>query len=262
MKIKLLLAPSLIIGIIILLIWFVYPGYTNGGDSLKPAGIKEKRAELQMEKEKLARIVEKNNNIKKLSDQLINSGHEQEVLMEFIPVTVAEEEIVDKLNFNASSLGISVFNLSVAQPKAAPAAPVIESSEPESASAKIVPLPKEENVAVSFSVIGGYDKIKELLEKIYRLKRFNEVISLEVGAQKEATNGNASSAPADNLQVDMVLGFNTLKEVEKIGDPEGKVFSMQKFDMGTIAKIEEMKNIDVPEPLRVGESGRANPFRP
>jgi Tfp pilus assembly protein PilO len=120
MKLKLLLMPSIIALSIILLIWLVYPAYSNDTD-----GLKERYNQLGLEKEKLSDIENKSLNIAKLSSDLSALSEDREFIEKFLPENIKEEEIIDNLNFLANSSGLSVLDISVEKLKKVEKAPAI-----------------------------------------------------------------------------------------------------------------------------------------
>jgi Tfp pilus assembly protein PilO len=257
MKVKILIAPLLIVSIIALLIWLVYPAYSNGVD-----GAKEKQAEYNQEKQTLDTVSQKTTNLDSLSTALTNDVNKpkQDVLFKFIPASLKEEDVINNLSYLASGAGLSILNIAVAQPDKAsiPTSGLVDSSGqpiPVSAQAPAAVLP--DTVKVNFSVTGSYDQIKDALNKIYALERYNSVSSLSIG---EAASGSGS-ASGNSLQASAVLEFALYKKSAVPADPLSPVFDSGNFDWATIQSITDSKSIDVLG-LNVDSSGRENPFLP
>lgn len=264
MKVKILLVPLLAVVSMALVVWLVYPAITNGTD-----GIWEKYKTYKQEKEKAVQLAMKIQNVQKLSEQLASSTEEKDVLFKFLPEKMKEEEIIDNLNFLAGNGAVAVANLSVSQPKAEVAVQdqVITLNQANSLSNQelpgenqpegmaILPEPKPREFDVNFTVMGEYDKVKGILEKVNALERSNGVKTLVI---KKLVSDDAS---AKVLQADMVLGFNFLKQREILPNAESSAFNLGQFDMKVISDIKNSKSTDVLQ-LKVDQTGKVNPFLP
>ncbi|HHE45916.1 MAG TPA: hypothetical protein ENL05_01010, partial [Candidatus Moranbacteria bacterium] len=96
MKGKILIVPVIIVIIIALSVWLVYPAYSNGNN-----GVKEKYNQLRKEQEKLSNAQNKGANIQKLFGKLNSLSGQKDILYKFVPENAKEEEIIDNLNFLA-----------------------------------------------------------------------------------------------------------------------------------------------------------------
>lgn len=269
MKVKVLLVPLFITISIALVIWFVYPAVTNGTD-----GLKETYEQLQKEKKLVSELDVKSQNVQKLMAQIASGTEEKNTLFQFLPEDAKEEEIIDNLNFLAGNNELPVIDLSVTQPKKEELSPEMTEAIVEVGSdlpvqssgaenlldagtgiAKVIPAPVAKNLEVSFSVIGSYDKMKALLDKVGKLERFNKIETLEI------KRPDGEGVPADLLQMKAVLTFNFFKKKAVLSDIENKVFGLAQFDMGAISDIKNSRSVDVLK-LNIEQSGKANPFLP
>jgi hypothetical protein len=206
--------------------------------------------------------------------QLESNKIDQDTIMTFIPDAVKEEELIDNLNFIAGNEGLSVVNLSVA------AAPVVQEEAATDISGNPVvegvvvdgsdPTAPIENTVVKakgyeveLSVVGGYEKIKNTLDKIYKLKRYNSVKSLTIGANEEegSEDGKAKAPSGDDLKADMVLNFNMLRKYSGTVSMNNPIFSQSSFDMKVAADVRNKKSVDILK-MNIDQAGRANPFTP
>lgn len=248
----------MIVLIVFLLIWIVYPAYTNGTD-----GLKEKMDQYSQEKAKDDAMAQKINNLDSLSNALASSDNaaKQDSLLKYLPATVKEEEIIDNLNYLAASDGLAVLNLSVSQPEQtiAPIVGVNPEGEPigNSAPAASVAV-NAATFKANYSVSGPYDKIKDLFDKVYKLERFNQMVSLDI-VKPPATGTNKSVG--DNLIANATLQFAYLEKNSAAADPMNPVFSQSNFNWGVIQSIASAKSVDVMK-LNVDSAGQANPFLP
>jgi hypothetical protein len=270
MKLKILLVPSLIVAVIILLIWVIYPAYSS---PLTNDGLAEKLAQLSQEKDKMVQVKQKSKNVDILNSQLSSESDRKAIVMKYVPETAKEEEIIDNLNFIATSEGLSVFNLSVIKDKdseisdaqTVPSAAGGTLASPASSDSSIVsdvPVmsvrPKPSNLTVQYSVIGNYDKIKNVLEKVYGFERFNKVISLEI---KKPTSSEGKAETGDALEADAILSFKFIKKISTLADLEDPAFSNSKFDLAVTEKIRTEKRVNALN-LEAGSTGKTNPFTP
>jgi hypothetical protein len=264
MKIKILLAPSLIVIIIVLIIWYVYPAYTNGID-----GAKEKRQQLAEQKKLVEKLDNSISNAGKLVADLNTNYFENSVVFSYIPGNKEEEKIIENLNLLAKESTLAVLNISISETKEV-AVPVVEATpsslsvNPLSGGASGVspdqspmsPKAVPKNLKVDFSVVGDYANIKMLLEKIQKVKRFNKFSALEIKALLKE-----DQTPSESLQINMTLEFNYLKELKRLldGDINNPVFSAGSFDKQVIEKIRSSRSIEINNVLP-GQKGGSNPF--
>lgn len=258
MKVKLLLPPLVIVLCIALMVWFVYPVYTNGAN-----GVKEQRQMLAAEKKKMSEAQEKSNNISRLAAQLESNKADQSTIIAFVPENLREEEIIDNLNFIASNEGLSVIKLSI-KPKAA--IPQVEMLDergnviPDTSGTKKSAV-KTKDYVVEFSVVGNYEKIKNVFEKIYKLGRYNIVESLEIKKQETQSGSDKKSAPTDTLVANANLKFNMLSKAGQTIDINNPAFSKTSFNLETAQAIRSKKNVEILK-MSIDQAGRSNPFLP
>jgi hypothetical protein len=259
MKIKILLAPSLIVIIIVAIIWYIYPAYTNGVD-----GVKEKNQQLAEQKKLVENLDNSISNAGKLVADLNTNYSENSVVFGYIPTNKEEEKIIESLNSLAKESALSVLNISISEEKevVAPVEDVASGisvhtlSGNEPVSSPVTPKAVPKNLKVDFLVVGEYANIKVLLEKIQKVKRFSKVSALEIKALLKEDQSASNS-----LQVNLTLEFNYLKELKRLveGDVNNPVFSTGNFDKQTIEKIRSSRSIEVNNVLP-GQKGGNNPF--
>jgi Tfp pilus assembly protein PilO len=268
MKVKILLIPLLAVIAIGLLVWLVYPAYSNGAD-----GFKEKYNVFKKEKQQIKDINDKKQNAEAMASQLSGISSEKEVLYNFIPENAKEEEIIDNLNFLASSKNsLSILSFSMSQSKTENSPENFsDATSPENSelsdtalnnatAAELVPmpLPKTKNFEVGLKVAGNYENIRNFLVSIGDLKRYGSLSSLNISASKEE-NGELSSVLLAEIKID----FNTLKKTKLAPgySIDNSIFSSGQLDMGAISLINESRNTNLLK-LNVGSKGKSNPFLP
>lgn len=254
MKIKILLAPFLIVIIAVFSIWLVYPLYSNGFD-----GVKENYAKLKIEQEKLADIQTMSENVDKLSAQ-ISSMPEKETLYSFIPESGKEEEIINNIVKLSSLSGLFFSEEDIEQPQKNIQEQEVFQSGVETGDilgdvAVPIPAPEPQNLKAKIKIAGKYEKIKEFLVNLEKLGRNNSLEVLEIG--KEI----APDAPQDILTVDAVLNFAILKK-NKLSQATGMdpIFSSPELESGIIGEIKNKKSINNFQ-LNVEQKGKSNPFQ-
>jgi Tfp pilus assembly protein PilO len=263
MKIKILLAPSLIVLIIVAIIWYVYPAYTNGID-----GVKEKNQKSLSQKQLMEKLDSSSRNAAKLVAELEIDSPDNALVYGYIPKNKEEERIIENLNVLAKDSALSVLNISVLEEKKDSSASAQEATEnvpvdPFSAvnitapiQAPVTPKAVPKSLKVSLSLVGDYANIKNLLEKVQKLKRFNAVSTLEI-----KTLLKEDQSVSESLQADIVLEFNYLSELKRLvdGDINNAVFSAGAFSKTAIDKIRDNRSIEVSTVIP-GEKGGNNPF--
>ncbi|MFZ5982675.1 MAG: hypothetical protein ACOYS2_03860 [Patescibacteria group bacterium] len=260
MKVKVLLVPLFIVLSVALSIWLVYPAFSDWS---------MKKEELEKEKGKVADIKMKLEKTEALAGVLKESSRSQEIVNQFLPESQRVEEIFDSLSSIASSEGMAISEISVEKPKIkiqalnlppevtgqnAISATEVSSSDPsnqESASISKVSL-FEANLFLK----GNYEKAKAILSKIGQMKRFNNVSSLEISADK------SEGASADNLLVKMVFDFGYLEKVKSVSSVNNRIFSSSGFETESLmADLEKHKN-GFSSKINLEGVGKANPFLP
>lgn len=263
MKVKILLPPLIIVICIGLMVWLVYPAYTNGID-----GWKERRDQLNTQKSNLADAQQKAENVSKMVAQLEGDKASKDTIATFVPDQLREEEIMDNLNFIASNEGLSVVKLSITPESVikqelnlvdASGNSVTDHANSSDNSGENTNI-KSKNYDVALTVVGNYDKIKNTLDKIYRLKRYNSVKTLDISESK-AQGSEKNTAPTDNLEAEMVLTFSYLKKFNQAVNMNNSVFSQPNFDMKIAQDIRDKKSVDVLK-MNIDQAGRNNPFVP
>ncbi len=249
MKLKILFVPSAIVAAIILVIWGIVPAYGN---------YKQAKDTLKADQAKLQDVDGKEKNIQSLSDQLKASADQQGVLMEYIPSSEQEEDVIGSLNDLASSENLTVGALSMATDNAG-------SAYANNNTAKNQNKDQADSFEVKMDVAGQYQNIKNFLEKLVTLKRYNEIAGLTISGSAAANTpdnqGNQKQAPSDVLAADVTMGFNYLKTANSVDDFNGSIFATGKFNMDAIKDIQAKTSTDMSK-IQDNSSGRANPFLP
>ncbi len=250
----------MVVIIIILLIWVVYPAYTNPLGN----GVKEKMTEYDKLKTELDEIKGKSSTIQALASELNSSSRtaDKDTLMDFLPQKVREYEIIDNLNYLILKEELLGLAISVLQPDKKSSAAIITEEEETGTSMGVSAVPSEKKAEptffrVNFSVQGGYDKIKDIFLKVYGLRMFNKIVSLKI--EPAAKEGEAAS---DSLKATAILEFAFMEESGSFTSPKDSVFSKTTFDNQVLKDINNKKNTPLLPDLTVDIKGKANPFLP
>ncbi len=270
MKIKMLIAPLLIVFAIWMSIWVLVPGYYD---------LQGKRQELREAQGKLLDVQEKNKRVAGLMEDLNKRTDEQNILFRYLPSERKEEEIIDNLNYLASHEGLSVIEISMVKKEGATAvqasapeinAPFVSggnnagSTSPPSGgsgsaadqAARVVATPV--NLDTNFVVMGTYDKIKIFAQKLASLKRFNMIQSMDISRDELEEE---SEKPSDILKAEMKLSFNYLSRMKASSNINNAIFYKEKFDISAVESIKNKMNTDMVD-LKVDLKSRSNPFMP
>jgi hypothetical protein len=255
MKVKILILPLALVIALSLMVWLVYPSYLDM--QIKKKALDDKNIQV-------SDLDQKNQKVKDLMGTLNANADKQVVVMKFLPESQKEEEIIASLNELASGEGVSVSGISISKPKieVLPLEVVAMENQPSETSAGLVSPSREKviNFDTNLSLYGNYEKIKNVIDKVYNLSRFNRITNLKISS---STIANKDGSASDNLQADMILGFNYL-EMEKIGsvaDVNNKILSSGRFDMSIVDEIQKNKNTPV-SLVNLDSLGKANPFLP
>ena len=258
MKVKILLMPLIIVIVVAISIWLVYPTYSNGS-----TGVKENYTKFKDEQTKLTELLGKSENANSLSSQ-ISSLSEKDVLYNFVPVEKKEEEIVNSLINLASTSGLLLFDEMVNQP--AKEIQVVEEPVPApvpALDANGVTLPvtmsKMQNLKTEIKLAGSYEKIKDFLTSLGKLNRSNVFETLEISKSSSAGQPEADS---NILLISAAVNFNVLKNTKLNSSNIGSsIFDSPNLETKVIADIKSQKNANNFQ-LNIEQTGKSNLFQP
>lgn len=269
MKVKILLFPFLFILIMVGIIWFVYPAYTS-----PEGGMREKQAQLKIEDAKVNALASEVDNIRALSDDITKNSDKKDILFQFLPMKINEEYIINDINSIAADSKLGIDTISVEKISsglvndltgaeemgvALASAPTDPSSGAVDAGLmpQAVPIPKAVpgSIDVNVKMLGDYGAMKAFLEKLHKLKRFNNMNVLKIEHVKD------NEGKAISLAMDALLRFNFYKKSENLANMESIKFPRSKFDMAIVNQITQARNTTGPA-IEPGTLGRNDPFAP
>ena len=271
---KILIAPLLIITIIVLIIWVIYPMYST--DSAVGGGVREKKLVLADEQDKMSKVDGAMKTADALYSEINSTPDDSKVLFAYVSKNREEENLIESVNSLATGNNLFVVNISVLDSKDkvldqngsemllmspqasgdnADPALVQQEMEDKVNSMRINP----RNLDVSVSVAGGYQDIKSFINKMNGLKRFNQVSSLLIKKLNEITS-TGESVSTNKLQADIIFRFNYTKELDKVYnfDVNDPVFASQTIDKTVLDDIRK-KDTDVLK-VELKQDGNTNPF--
>ena len=253
MKLKILVAPVLIVLIVVMAVWVVYPAFQD---------LQSNKASLGIQQANLKDIQEKNSKAEALAQSLNGSTEQRDILLGYIPEQKNEEEMINEINNLSSSEGLTVYKITVTDLVAPVVAAPVDASgsvaADSSVSKAVAPaMPTANNFTVDFGVAGNYAKIKELLGKIAALRRFNSISSLKITKSQDAKVADDSTV--DNLQADINVNFNYMVKGNSVANLDNSIFSSGSFDMSVVENIKDTMSTVV-DGLTVDAHFAPNPF--
>lgn len=264
MKLKILITPFCIAISIIVLIWFIYPAYSDPASS---SGVSDKLEILKAQKTRITEIEQRTDNAERLASAL-SSNPDSATVFSYIPDSEKEEDIIGSLNAVASANGLLVYNLSLENDPASKNAQAAQgmaatdgsssadASDPANQAVDAKPQPR--TASVNLSLIGSYGSIKNVLASLYKFKRFNQLKSMTIKIMRDQ-----DANPSGNLKADLVIGFNYLEKDRTLtdSDVQNSVFLTDKFNTSVIDDLKTVRTGEIAK-IESGQAGKENPFAP
>lgn len=275
MRVKILVFPLVLGSVIAIFIAYVWPQW----ESLNRARLNLKESE-----ETLRIIQEKKNNIENLKNSLNQNASKEDLVLSYLPVTRGEEEVINGINYLATSAAVSLVSLSLekTQEELAPDAmvplaggpgesassgsPIFNQSSSDAALASQSVEPRFQKIKAKIGVTGTYENIKAFLEQLYKMEMFNDVSSLSISTAKQESAQEESAqarSPAVSgiLSASLEVDFGYMSQYQVSRNYISPIFSTAAFDFGACDKLSGLISKKIPA-LEVGGQGRANPFLP
>jgi len=255
MKLKILIPPVVIVAVISLIIWGIVPAW---------ADLSVNRDSLKNDQGKLADAQDKKKNVDSLFQELNSSVDQQNTLLKYLPYAKQEEDLFNTISGLASQEGLLVSTLSLQKDTVAASENAgidLNASTSGPGGEVAVPKPSASSFNVKVGIAGDYQKVKNLLNKLNSLSRFNKLLSLEISTvdAASASDGGLKVVSPDMLNATMELSFSYLKKSPSVANFNEKVFSSDKFDMSSIAAITNRANVGLMQ-IKDNSAGRENPF--
>jgi|GEM_PF-1178202 len=274
MKVKILIFPLFIVGILWLIIWVIVPKYNE---------MNVKSKDLAVVETKLADLRDKNAKVDSLAQYVAANPDELDVVMKYLPDKSKEEELLVTLIDSAQKEGVLLSSLKI--PKGFEPAqevlagesangvmdpgiypgknPAVQGGPAPEALQKINQV-KVSNMPATLEVVGSYEKIKSFLLRLSKLKRFNDVTSVGISKGEAEDKEAAGDNSANNLlKVSIALTFNYLAKGNSGESYPDVSFSNMGDQFQYLETIDQIK-LKTAEIIgvTVDNAGRANPFIP
>jgi len=240
MRLKIFFFPIALVVSIVLFIWFISPEFSQ---------LKGDKSELDSQKNILREIKVKKQNVNNLNASLDGNSDKEKLVLEYFPSVEKEEEIINMLNYSATSSGIALldFNADIVKdsPKSFKAAEAEENKAPEVMVRK---------TKVKLSLAGSYENIRSFFDKIYKIKRANDISMVNISSQPES----------ESLLAEAEIYFSYLPQIHlsmenELSDP---IFSQKSFNFTVADKVAELTSENNVSKLEANPGGRSNPFIP
>lgn len=251
MKVKILLVPLFIVISIMLLIWLVYPAFSDLNDKrgeLKDVGVKVADMEIKLQK------------TFELMNSMSEKGQEQEMVYNFLPTDQKIEEVIDILNNLAYSEGLPIADLSVGKPKVILESIAKETTMGDGMTGDIKKAVSEGSIndvrefEAEFSVVGGYDNLRNIINNINKTRRFNDIIDISINKSSSQT------ADSNLLNMDLIIKFNYLEKVKIVSSVNNKIFTSGEFETASLIEDMDRYRNGYYSIVVVDGVGKSNPF--
>lgn len=245
MKLKILLAPFMIVMSVIILIWFAWPAFQELGKN---------QQELNTQKSELENILLKKNNIQKMKNSLDQNQEKENFISSYLPIKKNEEKIVNSVNFLAASSQVTLINVNFEKSKAVEektaeidaSLSISDTNQPGVSAKKKI---KYYNCIINIS--GGYENIVSFINKLNKMEFLNKMIDIQVKSDVKDDIQTISS--------EIVAEFGFLSPVSLGNDFSDPIFSVQNLNFESVDKIQKSMVEKAPN-LEEGAKGRSNPF--
>ncbi|MCD6149628.1 hypothetical protein J7J13_02480 [bacterium] len=240
MRLKIFFFPIALAVSIVLFIWLINPEFSQ---------LKGDKSELDSQKNILREIKVKKQNVNNLNANLDGNSDKEKLVLEYFPSVEKEEEIINMLNYSATSSGIALldFNADIVKDssKSFKAAEAEENKAPEVMVRK---------TKVKLSLAGSYENIKSFFDRIYKIKRANDISMVNIFSQPES----------EKLLAEAEICFSYLPQThlslgDELSDP---IFSQKSFNFTVADKVAELTSENNVSKLEANLAGRSNPFIP
>ncbi len=265
MSLKVLLVPSLIIGILIIAIGYIKPGVVT---------LFEKKTQFDQvvsQSEQLDMIV---NNVASLKSQMSTQAEDVEFLQGYLPGKSDVEIGIDQLNYIASKSGVAVKDMQVAEIQKEQVAQVA-ADEMAASSADVLFAPTEATSALPVSVkktytpltytitiqtVGSYDAIKGFVANVMKSHRFIKVSGASIALLSAAGAANDQQPNGDVLESEISVNFLVLPEVVLTTALGDAAFDTAKLNFSPLDGIRSNQDGAIPA-LPMIEAGKVNLFK-
>ncbi len=266
MSLKVLLVPSMIIGILIIAIGYIKPGVVT---------LLEKKAQFDQvvsQAEQLDTIV---SNAASLKSQISAQAEDVNFLKGYLPGKSDVEIGIDQLNYLASKSGVAVKDMQVEEIEKVQVAQV-EAAEGATSSADVLFAPAAATNALPVSVkktytplsytitiqtVGSYDTLKSFVANVMKSHRFIKVSEVSIALPTAAAGEETDQQPnGDVLESELAVNFLVLPDVTVTTALGDSTFDSAKLNFSPLDGIRLNQDGAIPD-LPAVETGKANLFK-
>ncbi|MEI7621115.1 MAG: type 4a pilus biogenesis protein PilO [Candidatus Moraniibacteriota bacterium] len=230
----------------------------------------DSKLQYQKNQEVLQGIQNRKVAIEKMNLQVAQNESENSAVLNYLTDKKMEEKIVKQLNYLASSSGVFLRDISLVGSSKGQ----IDSGAGAFPSSLVPALPVQngvsaneiiQNIPVSISVQGDYDKLKNFFNAVQHLPILNSLKTLTITVDEKTSSDNTSnSTKTFTLEAKLTVDFGYLKKVKASAE---KMASFDaKIDEKVINDLKAYISQDVPaltlDPVAIGAVGSNNPFLP
>jgi Tfp pilus assembly protein PilO len=267
MRIKLLIFPAVLAASIVIIIAYIWPEFGTLRQSFKS---------LDQSNGVLSSIMQKNANIKSLTNGLDQNTDKESFVKSYLPTEKNEEKIINGINYLAANAGVSLVNIAMEKEQVqTPVAPA-QTQEPTGSKDVLFSGAKDANgnstgatqsrevktVKIKTDVIGNYENIKSFLEQVYAMEMFSSLDSIIISKEAKTGNGGQANTDPSMLNSTLEINFGYLPELriynKNYSDP---IFSQTSLDLTTYGRLTSLVSKKIPA-IEVSTEGRTNPFLP
>jgi len=240
MRLKIFFFPAALVVSVVLFIWFISPEFSQ---------LKDDRSELDSQKNILREIKIKKQNVNNLNASLDSNSNKEKLVLEYFPFIEKEEEVINALNYSATSSGIALldFNADIVK-DSSQALKISEDGKNEAPEITV------RKTKIKLSLTGSYENIRSFFDQIYRIKRANDISMVNISSQSES----------ENLLAEAEIYFSYLPQTHLSLENElsDLIFSQKSFNFAVADKVAELTSENNVSKLEANSIGRSNPFIP
>jgi Tfp pilus assembly protein PilO len=268
MNVKLFFFPLAIIIALAMGMFFIQPEFVK---------IQQNRNDSAKKEAEFATIDQKVQNAQLLATDLDNHKSGEDLVMRYLPEARYDDRIVDAINFLVSQTGLSLVSI-----KINPITDIVRDTASETASVSNgllvagnsdtgIALPvslvsKPKNIAVTTSVIGSYENIRNLAGLLTHMDRFQNFMSLDISklpverkTEAEMNNANSVATPSI-LTATLTMNFAYIPKIKVQGTTDIPVLNQVQFDFSSVDKLRQFTSAGTIPSMEVGSAGASNPF--
>lgn len=255
MRLKLLFFPLTLIVCVFVFFNYILPEIKNIGP------VNEEKNNIQ---KALQGVKEKEETVKTLNQQISSNKIDKSKIINYLPVSRKEEQIIAGVNRLASDSQVFISDIAIVEKKQETpnSVPVSDTGiVPENTQQKKLQLSE-----AKIDILGDYEKIQLFLDQFQKMPLFNSLKSVRIYVQEQGIteNNNPEISQSSNILAKIVADFGYLgqRKISSIGDLEELENSLDSTVVQALSEYTSPKIISsLPSPNSVGE-GKSNPFLP